>query len=307
MTQSLIRYSLLCAVVSALLSGIATVCLTVATRQMSVLLVTSMSSILGGLVLLLLLRVLKGSLRLDLLWLQRRLVLRIALLRAVLGALLFVWGVSYTEASKALLFTKMEPYFVLFWGWLLRNERVQRQELLLLVVHIFGAIILSTGGKISALGTAQVGDLLILGSLCVSGYSYPDAKRLGASVGGALSSASTSLLGGVVILVLALLLNPAEPWQSPAQAWLYLSLHALFFFVLSLPLWYIALQQVQGWMVSALRAVGPLAGLPAAYLLLGEVLTAVQVIGALLVLATSAAIGRKHRTRGPLAARVVAG
>jgi drug/metabolite transporter (DMT)-like permease len=62
------------------------------------------------------------------------------------------------------------------------------------------------------------------------------------------------------------------------------------FYVFAAPLWFFALRSVPHWIVSALRACGPLAGAPAAYILLGEKLDWVQMIGGIVIIVTSALI-----------------
>ena len=66
------------------------------------------------------------------------------------------------------------------------------------------------------------------------------------------------------------------------------------FQVIGLTLWFVALKFMQGWIVSALRAVGPVIAAPFAFLFFGQSLSCFQVGGAVLVLATSALIAREH-------------
>ena len=59
-------------------------------------------------------------------------------------------------------------------------------------------------------------------------------------------------------------------------------------------LWYASLKTVQGWMVSALRALGPLLAAPVAFFLFGETLEPMQLVGAAIVLLTSLLMAREH-------------
>jgi len=51
---------------------------------------------------------------------------------------------------------------------------------------------------------------------------------------------------------------------------------------------------VKGCIVSSLRSIGPIAGVPLVFFDFGETLTVVQLIGVGIVVATSATVARKH-------------
>ena len=62
-------------------------------------------------------------------------------------------------------------------------------------------------------------------------------------------------------------------------------------------MWLASLKSVKGWIVSALRAIGPIAGVPVAWLLFGEILTPIQILGGIIVLITSVVIAKEHLRR----------
>jgi probable blue pigment (indigoidine) exporter len=104
-------------------------------------------------------------------------------------------------------------------------------------------------------------------------------------------------IGGLVVLPLALAVSPLSSWNVFSLGWTYLIAFVLLFNVVGLTMWFASLKTVRGWMVSALRAIGPIAGAPFAWLLFGEILSPVQIIGALIVVSTSAIIAREHIKR----------
>ena len=93
-----------------------------------------------------------------------------------------------------------------------------------------------------------------------------------------------------------LLITPQAKLVSDI-GWIYLLSYVVLFNVIGLTLWYFSLKTVRPWIVSALRSIGPLAGAPIAFLLFGEILSTVQILGAFIVLASSSAIIYEHNRR----------
>ncbi len=74
-------------------------------------------------------------------------LLKIVLCRAIISNLVFTVGLAYTTGVEAVFLTKMEPYLVIFWSWVLDHKRPSGNHLALLLVHVFGAILLAVGDK----------------------------------------------------------------------------------------------------------------------------------------------------------------
>ena len=77
----------------------------------------------------------------------------------------------------------------------------------------------------------------------------------------------------------------------------YLLVYIALFYVFALPMWYASLQTVKGWIVSALRAIGPVLGAPFVYIFFGQTLSPLQIISAILVLLTSILIAKEHLSK----------
>lgn len=281
------------ALVSPLFAGIATVLAGGAAKLLHPFIIVSFGPLIGVAILIPLL-FLRGErfTKVEIKENSKDLILLISV-RQVVGWLLFVIGLTLTDAIKALFLTKVEPYFVLFWHWLLRKEKVKRRHLALLAVHITGAVLLSTGGESGSFGKAQLGDLFIVGSMATSALSYVWAASLTKKLGALKTNSFMLLCGGLFFLPFALLASPKSGWTN-GTGWVYLVGYAVLFCAISLTFWFASLRTVKGWMVSALRALGPLVGAPFAYFLLGETLTPLQLTGGLIVLATSFLIAREH-------------
>ncbi len=139
--------ALLAAVVGPLFSSLAWVTEQEAVVRLSPLTVAAVSPLLAGVLMLVYLLVRKTLPPLTIFVSHWRELLIFALFRNVIGFLLFTQALLLTSSAKIMFLTKMEPYLVALLFWTVRREPVHRKQLALLLAHIFGAVLLSTGGK----------------------------------------------------------------------------------------------------------------------------------------------------------------
>jgi drug/metabolite transporter (DMT)-like permease len=193
----------------------------------------------------------------------------------------------------------MEPYLVIFWVWILDGKRPSRKHLMLLVVHIFGAILLSAGGDIEksliAPVNGQLGDLLIAIAVVTAALSYRYAPQVTKTLTPMQTSTVAETIGGLITLPVALWLCPIEFGPAQQVGWFYIGVHSVLFYVLAITFLYASLSGIESWLSSALRAVGPLVAVPIAWIFFDERLTSLQMVGAGIVLLTSALISRKEK------------
>jgi len=217
-----------------------------------------------------------------------RTLLLLVVLRGILGLVIFTYALSLTNGSKVMFLTKVEPYLVLFLGCCTGRVRTTPVQLMLLAVHILGAMLLSTGGEV-ALGGVQAGDALVVLGILVMAITYAPATKLSGAIGATQVTFLINLLGGLVLLPCALIFHGEQfVWTEGTRlAWGNLIVTVFIFYIASTGLWYFALAHVEGWLVSALRCLGPLVAFPIAWLFLGESLEPAQLLGAALVLLTS--------------------
>ncbi len=161
-------------------------------------------------------------------------------------------------------------------------------------MYVVGAIILSTDGELS-LDVDQYGDILVIGTVALVSLTYAPAARLANALGPLRVNTVVNLTGGIIALPLALATAPAPLLELPSAGWKSLFIALMLFQVFGLTLWYVAMRNVTGWIVSALRATGPVIAAPVAYLAFGQVLSQLQLLGAVLVLVTSALIAKEQR------------
>lgn len=280
------------AIVSPLVSGIAIILVGGASKLLHPLVILSFGALIGAVVLILLL-ILKGE-KFKAREIKQNFkdLFLLITVRQVIGWLLFIVGLTFTDAIKAIFLTKVEPYFVLFWHWLIKKEPVRPKHIFLLAIHISGAILLSTGGRFT-LGKAQLGDLFIVVSMASFSLSYIWATSLARKIGAIKTNSFMLLVAGLIFLPFALLIAPASGWTS-LSGWAFLVGYAILFSIIGLTFWFISLKSVRGWIVSALRALSPLLAAPFAYFLFGQTLSVVQILGGIVVLATSFLIAKEH-------------
>lgn len=287
-------YGPLFAILSPFFSSVATIFKTGAAKNLSPLIVIVVGGIIGSIILFFLYKLFRQKINFQKIKANRKDIILVFLLRSLLGELFLTFGLSQTNAIKAIFFTKIEPYFVLIFAWVFIKEKVQPKHLFLLLIHLIGAIILSTGGNISIFNKAQIGDLFIIIAMALFASSYNYGKRLAHNVGSIYSNALTMGMASLILLPFLLFFSPPTKLNFQSQGWIYLFMYVLLFNVLGLTLWYASLKTVKGWIVSALRYVGPILGAPIAYFLFGETLSLLQIFGAAIIIITSFLIIKEH-------------
>src|SRR3989344_2189591 len=283
---------LIFAILSPFFSSVATVFKSGAVKTLSPLTVVVVGGFLGSLFLFLLARVFKEKVTIHKIRLHFRSLSALVLLRTILGELFFTYGLSQTEVIKAIFFTKIEPYFVLLIGVLFLREKIKLYQIFLLTIHLTGAILLSTGGNIGHVSSAQVGDLFIIIAMALFASSYNYGKRLAHSIGSITSNAVALGVGSLILLPFMVFFSP--PTLSWNIGWAYLLIYVILFNVVALTLWFASLRSVRDWIVSALRYIGPVLGAPVAYFLFRETLSTMQIFGAVIIIMTSFLIAREH-------------
>ena len=284
---------LIYAIVSPILSSILTIYKTRAIKLLDVPTFLFFNAFFGFLTLLALPGLKKEKLDFNKIKNNKRDLFSLISTRYIIADIILVLGLSQTEAIKAIFFTKAEPYFVLFWHWLINHEKIKSSHLSLLAIHIFGAILLSTGGIFTGVGAPQIGDFAVITAMGFYSFSYFPASKLVRTIGPQASNMIGLFSAAIIFLPIFIIFSGSHIFKF-SEGWLYLIIQAVLLTSASLTLWFASLKSVKEWMVSALRAVGPLIGAPFAFFFFGETLSSVQIVGAGLVLTTSFLIAREH-------------
>lgn len=284
---------LLFAIISPFLSSISTIFKSEATKALGPFTVLSFGSLLGASILIIFILLRKHKVILKNFRDNFKDLFLLVITRGLLGELLFTLGLSLTLGVKAIFFTKAEPYFVLLWNWILKKEPIKLNHLILLAIHISGAVLLSTGGKFEVIQGAQIGDLLIILAMGLFALSYFPASRVSIKLGASQTNILMLLVSGLFFLPFAFLFSNSQIFNFN-KSWIYLFVYVVLFTTVGLTFWFASLKTVKGWIVSAFRSIGPLAGLPFAYLFFGEKLNNLQLLGGAIVITTSFLIAKEH-------------
>jgi drug/metabolite transporter (DMT)-like permease len=284
----------LLSVVSSLFSSISVVFAVAAAKMLNPIGVAGFGALIAGLILFIAASVSnKKKISWDMIRKNKRDLAEQSIIRGFIGHGLLLVGYSMTQAVKAVFFTKIEPFFVLLWGQLLGKEKLNAKHIFIIAIHLTGVFLLSTGGALATFTSAQLGDGIIIFAVFLFAYTYYSGARLAKKIGARATVALSNIMGGSMNTVIALLFFPLSTMANP-EGWLYLLGYLLFFHVIALTLWYAALKTAKGWVVSAVRALGPLTGMVVAFALFGEVLTQTQAIGGAVILITSILIARER-------------
>ncbi|MBI2085638.1 MAG: DMT family transporter [Candidatus Aenigmarchaeota archaeon] len=209
---------------------------------------------------------------------------KITLSRNVFGTIFLLYGMSLTTSINSLVILRLEPAFVILFGYFLLREKLKQKEILFVSLTIIGAILVSTSGKLSLSGT-QIGDLLVLSSLLFLGYSYIPSRRMMQKTDPLILTAYSNLFGGLILLTVSAI--TVKNLVMPASALMLTMGSVITFYVIGLSLWFEALKKIEAWKVAALLSITPIAGGALSFLWLGESINEIQLLGATIIIAAS--------------------
>lgn len=282
------RKFLFAGIFSSVFSSVAWIFEETAVRNLSPLIVSSFASLFAALLLLPFTYSYLTRENFLKLWQIRKTFLLVVLVRNVIGFLLFLNALLYTSSAKTMFLTKMESYIILLIHWLVFKERVSKREMILLLIHILGAIILSAGDNIR-ISSEMTGDVLIILGLFASASVYYPGKKISQTIGPLQSTLLTNLCSGLMILPFALyfdfeILTKNEYFNIGIYN---LFITALLYYSASTVLWFYSLKGIVHWLNSALRCLGPLIAFPLAWIFFEKTLSIIQILGAIIVILTS--------------------
>lgn len=213
-------------------------------------------------------------------------------------------GLALTTASNASLIGTVEPLFTLFLAWLLLRERVGASILSLAFLATIGIVLVALPDIADGAGEgALLGDILIaIGTLFAALYVIA-TRRLVLTIDPLPLSALQQSMGllWVVFVTLAGLVLGIVPLGLNGVAWevfLLAAVSGIVQYAMAFWLYLYALRRLPANIAALYLALIPVFGVGAAYAFLGESLVLVQWIGAVLIVASAAAVVRVSGRRG---------
>lgn len=220
-------------------------------------------------------------------------ILFMGLIGYYLSSTLDFLGLQYISVGLERLILFLTPTFVLLFSTLFLKHRISRLEWTALAVSYCGIVLVFAHDLTSGMRNVALGSLLVLGSavayalyLLVSGEMV---RRIGAVrlVAYAMCVATAACLAQFAILrPLSLLVQPAPVY------WLSL-VNGIFCTILPVFMTMVAVQRIGPGTASQAGMIGPVSTLFLGALVLGEVITPIQLAGTALVLAGIYMLSRK--------------
>lgn len=209
----------------------------------------------------------------------------------IASGLLLTFGVSLTLAIRSVFLMQLEPAFVFAWSVLLLKEKVRKSKLFLIATLIIGAFLVTTGGDLNIFGSVLLGDLLIIMALALLSHSYIVSARLMKYANPIRLYLGFALCALPVFAALAFVFLPLSSFYISQYHLLLIAAASLLFNVIGFPLWLICLKRLKPWVLASSLVVQTLAGAVLSFVWLGQMLSAVQLIGGVLVLISVYIIG----------------
>ena len=195
----------------------------------------------------------------------------------------FLWGVDATSLPAAIALVSLEPLSVVVFAWLLHGDRPSRGEALGVLVATMGGVIVSRGAGVGE--HRLLGDALVLVAVVLYGLYVAVVRRV-RDVLPPTATAALVYLVSTVVLAVAVVLAPIHiAWPIPQRA----SLAILGLALIPTLLGHTAIQaasRVLSPSIVALVSPGEsVLGIAIAALMLGARPTAIEAMGAIVIVA----------------------
>jgi drug/metabolite transporter (DMT)-like permease len=189
---------------------------------------------------------------------------------------------SHTTVASAMILTALEPVFVVIGAYFLFKEKTSKIGIICILIAVSGSAIIASG-DIGVSKTALYGDLLsVLGTVAVSVHMLA-GQDLCRKMPPIIYSFAVFLIGGLVLFVYNVWTHVSLTQYNIKDWWIFLLLalipnifgHALFNWLL---------KYVGATTISMAILGEPIGAIVLAYFLLGEMTTASQIVGGMIVM-----------------------
>ncbi len=223
----------------------------------------------------------------ELTWREMLGITALGFLGYYLGSFLDLAGLQYISAGFGRLILYLYPTLVLLLSAAFLQQPLQRRQLLSLGLSYAGiALVFSAEARLGdRLDLAALGTLLVFCSAVTYAVYLVAGSRLVHKFGSMRFTAYASLIATGFVLAHFLALRPLQALRVAQEVYGIVAVLAVFATVL--PLWLMAegLRRIGANQLSLVGCIGPLATMVFAWTFLGETISAVQLGGAVLVLA----------------------
>jgi drug/metabolite transporter (DMT)-like permease len=244
---------------------------------------------------------------LSLLWIRERSVrisrkhvgrfFLLALIGNTVYQLFFIMGIARTTATDSALILATTPIFIVLFGAVLRVEKITNRIVQGVILSFTGVvmIILGSGKPLTITSESLIGDLLIVANpICWSIYTV-FSKPMLREYSPLKLTAVTMAMGTVPLLLVSIPSLSTENWAAiSTNAWLSLAFSAVFAIAIGYTLWYTGVNRIGSSRTALYDNLVTVFAVASAWILLSESMTAIQIIGAILVF-VSLYVARRNR------------
>jgi len=196
---------------------------------------------------------------------------------------LFIEGIAHTKAGNAALVLAATPAFVAVIGWMRGVERLTRRGLVGIAISIFGIALVVIGSRteVGASTSTMLGDVLVLGG-CVCWAAFTVLlKPFTGRIDAVQVSAITMAGGSIPLLLVSAPSMAATSWSSiDLKVWGAIVFSGLGALVIAYLCWYRGVRVLGPTRTSMYGNLQPVVALIFAWILIHEVPTAMQGMGA---------------------------
>jgi drug/metabolite transporter (DMT)-like permease len=247
---------------------------------------------------------------LGLLWLRERSIgvqrkdLGRFVILAIIGntvyQLFFIHGIALTTATNSALILATTPIFIILFGAFLNVEKITSRIVQGVILSFAGVvmIVLGSGNALSFSDQSLLGDLLIVANpICWSIYTVLSKPMLKEYSPLKLTTV-TMAIGAIPLVLVGIPSLSQQNWSViSANSWLGLAFSAFLAIGLGYIIWYTGVSRIGSARTSLYDNLVTVFAVAAAWILLGENMTVIQIVGAVLVFVSLYAVRRKTRSK----------
>lgn len=199
--------------------------------------------------------------------------------------LFMFWALERTSANNVGLLSTLNPVSIALFSFLMMGERIRPMQIGAMLLSFFGVLIVLCKGDLARLVALHFnsGDLWMLAAVAMWGVYSVLAKRVMKWVSPLMSTLYAGVFG--VLVLLPINLPSFEIVNPDAKFWGALFYVGLLSTVVAMVLWNIGVQRLGGTAAGMYLNFNPVFTALLAFLILGEVMSWAQVVGALVVIA----------------------
>ncbi len=210
----------------------------------------------------------------------------------------FFLGLFYSQASDgSMIIPTLSPVFTVVLAVLLLKERFRKQQVFGIAITLFGALLFFSVIfflRSVAAHHRAIGDALFLGSAVFWASSTMFSKRVTSKVDPLIASTYAMVFGSIIVGIIAVPELLKVHWLSLGwRFWVDVVYLAVLPSVLANWFYYLGVKRIGPARASAFMFLVPVSALVLSVLVLGESLTLVQLVGAVLMLVGVWMINRK--------------